>query len=405
MLERYLIMKAPSLTQINKSEKNAHYKYCVHFPIVENGLEVRKRKRFTKKDDAVAFLERQTIIHRNLGRHLLDFTQEEERALLSWRSAQRELNIIQFPTLESVLTKEIQRLRSLAQTAQLKTACEQLIDIQIKKGRSERTWKSTQGYLNKFREHMGDDTPLSSIGSEDIQEWFDALTVLDKNWMRENINRQNKNVIKTKKPSSTTVANHRTAINNLFIFALSNQWIDVNPVESTDTPDATLGKVHILSVPQLTSILNIAEGRLKACIAIQAFSGLRTSEVLRLKTEDINFLTMGISVGDESKTGKRMVKLTKNLKKILEPILDGTSGIIWNLSGDYLSKQMLKTWREANIPKHHNVLRHSFCTYHLAKHKDWAKTEYQAGNSKNILQKHYQRLVTEMEAKKWFKIK
>jgi hypothetical protein len=51
-----------------------------------------------------------------------------------------------------------------------------------------------------------------------------------------------------------------------------------------------------------------------------------------------------------------------------------------------------------------NALRHSYISYRLAIVKDAAKVALEAGNSPDIIFKHYRELVTEQDAKAWFAI-
>jgi hypothetical protein len=53
----------------------------------------------------------------------------------------------------------------------------------------------------------------------------------------------------------------------------------------------------------------------------------------------------------------------------------------------------------------HNALRHSFCSYRLAAIKNAAQVALEAGNSPQMIFKHYRQLVTEAEANQWFAIR
>ena len=52
----------------------------------------------------------------------------------------------------------------------------------------------------------------------------------------------------------------------------------------------------------------------------------------------------------------------------------------------------------------HNALRHSFCSYRLAEVKSAAQVSLEAGNSPQMVFRHYRELVTEKEAQTWFAI-
>ena len=50
----------------------------------------------------------------------------------------------------------------------------------------------------------------------------------------------------------------------------------------------------------------------------------------------------------------------------------------------------------------HNALRHSFISYRVAKIKNVNEVAMEAGNSPDMIFKHYRELVTEKEADAWF---
>lgn len=52
----------------------------------------------------------------------------------------------------------------------------------------------------------------------------------------------------------------------------------------------------------------------------------------------------------------------------------------------------------------HNALRHSFISYRLAEIQNAAQVALEAGNSPQMIFKHYRELVRPAEAKKWFAI-
>lgn len=60
--------------------------------------------------------------------------------------------------------------------------------------------------------------------------------------------------------------------------------------------------------------------------------------------------------------------------------------------------------KKLGIPGRHNGLRHSYISYRIAEIKDAAKVALEAGNSPDIIFKHYRELVTEQDAHEWFSI-
>jgi hypothetical protein len=60
--------------------------------------------------------------------------------------------------------------------------------------------------------------------------------------------------------------------------------------------------------------------------------------------------------------------------------------------------------RRLGIEWPHNVLRHSFISYRIAKIKNANEVALEAGNSPDIIFRHYRELATEEQADAWFAI-
>jgi hypothetical protein len=70
-----------------------------------------------------------------------------------------------------------------------------------------------------------------------------------------------------------------------------------------------------------------------------------------------------------------------------------------------MSKQLTeKLAPRAGLMWKHNGLRHSFISYRLADIKDIGQVALEAGNSPQMIFKHYRQLVTETQAREWFKV-
>jgi len=62
-------------------------------------------------------------------------------------------------------------------------------------------------------------------------------------------------------------------------------------------------------------------------------------------------------------------------------------------------------FRSAEVVPIANGLRHSFCTYRLADIQNSAQVALEAGNSPNMLFKHYRELATKQAAEAWFAVR
>jgi integrase len=172
--------------------------------------------------------------------------------------------------------------------------------------------------------------------------------------------------------------------------------------ESFKVPDTG---IDIFTPDEMQRILLAANARILPLIAIGAFSGIRSGEILRLDWEDIKWDRGHIEIaGCKAKTAaRRLVPLTDNLKAWLAP-WRAESGKIISIS-DYAGA-LSDTAVKAKIPGgwRQNALRHSYISYRVAETGDVARTSLEAGNSPKMIFRHYREIVDEEAAKAWWSI-
>jgi integrase len=163
------------------------------------------------------------------------------------------------------------------------------------------------------------------------------------------------------------------------------------------------GEIEILWPQELDKLLKKAKSEAALYLALGAFTGLRSAELIRLEWQDINFERGHIIVGKEkSKTAtRRLVPIQPNLMQWLAPHRGFTGRVF---SSEHaadrtieFAKSLLKKWPN-------NALRHSYATYRLASTQDAAKVALEMGNSPTLLFTNYRELADEHDAKAWFAI-
>ena len=164
-------------------------------------------------------------------------------------------------------------------------------------------------------------------------------------------------------------------------------------------------EISIFTPDEMRNILLAANARILPLIAIGAFSGIRSAEILRLTWEDIKWDRGHIEIaGRKAKTAaRRLAILPDNLKAWLAP-WRAESGEIVTIS-DY-SGALSDTGVKAGIAGgwRQNALRHSFISYRVAETGDVARTSLEAGNSPKMIFRHYREIVDAESAKAWFSI-
>jgi len=164
-----------------------------------------------------------------------------------------------------------------------------------------------------------------------------------------------------------------------------------------------LRRISIHTPGQFHQLMSNATGQLRLFIGIAAYTGLRTSEILKLEWSDIKSEYIEVRAENAKTRARRLVPIIPALKTLLGTASE-ISGLIWSGGKSMHRKQMAKLYSELGIDKERNILRHSFISYRLAETGDENQTAQEAGNTPDIIFQHYRELVTRDEAKEWFKI-
>jgi integrase len=151
--------------------------------------------------------------------------------------------------------------------------------------------------------------------------------------------------------------------------------------------------------PYLIEAMKVPE--IAAVVVLVLLCGLRVSEAIQMTWADID-------VDDGVVTVRGSIAKLR-IKRINEP---EPNAIEWlkhaKTRGGTLpvSQSVYDKKRRGNLPTvGPNALRHSFCSYHLAKFKNIGATAEQAGNSPEMIQKHYKKAVRVNPAQKFWEVR
>ena len=141
-------------------------------------------------------------------------------------------------------------------------------------------------------------------------------------------------------------------------------------------------------------------------ICIAAFAGLRWSEILALEWSKIHWEDRVIEVGEEHKTGYRLVGIRGNLMSWLSPHR-AAHGLVCG-KHEKPDRILANLRRRAGLPtaarRYANALRHSCATYSVAADANMQKTAIELGHSVGELKKSYNRASLRTVAAAWFSI-
>ena len=217
--------------------------------------------------------------------------------------------------------------------------------------------------------------------------------------------------------------NYRAAVETFTVWARQNGHLPKTWCEMEHVPDpgTKTGEIKILTPDQMISLLATRQrmekskrsniGSLIPFLALQAFAGIRHEEIngdhAKLTWGDINLKERYIYVSKGvAKTWRdRTVPISDNLAAWLAPY-ERRNGPITEMSQTSDALQNLKEL--AGVPAHkgetRNALRKSYISYRKAITKNIAMVADEAGNSAQMIRKHYGRIIPESEAVRWFNI-
>jgi integrase len=350
--------------------------------VIEGARVNGKRRRyfFPTKEKAEAELGRIKIKQRKEGENALKLPDSLRIMALECAQELKPLG----KTLKDATEFYVEYLRDAERSISVSALIDEYLAGQQRLKRSQTHIYDLRQRLGRFKETFGD-RPLRTVTTNEIEAWLHDLDL-----------------------SAQSVNNYRSRIAALFSYGLKREYVERNPVSSVDKIKLVDEAPQIFTPEQIQKLLDSAPADLLPCLALCAFAGLRTAEVLRMDCGAIDLQRSLINVSaSNSKTAKRrLIEIAPNLAEWLSPYA-ACSGKIYphsqrwyHYNVDLLRKAVgLTEWPS-------NGLRHSFASYHLAKHQNAPQLALQMGHTTpRMIFDHYRELVTPAEADQFWNIR
>ena len=203
---------------------------------------------------------------------------------------------------------------------------------------------------------------------------------------------------------------YRNAVVQLFNFARDHGYLPKGmPTEVEGVKPLTVvpPQNEIFTVEAITKLLSHVPGWLVPALAIKAFSGVRTEELLRMEWSAFNFETKHITLNaDVTKTKqRRLIPMSDNLVAWLAPHRHRTGRICdrWGRPQAFV-QAFERASTKLGIAAGANRFRNSYISYRVAVTHDVQRVALESGNSPRVIQREYLELATEAEGKRWFNI-
>jgi integrase len=259
---------------------------------------------------------------------------------------------------------------------------DEFLELKKARGASPRYLKDLHWRLKKM--FAADCTKeAANVSTTDVQDWLDAQKLAPQNYR-----------------------NFRTTLNTLFEHARARFYTFDNPVEGVEKIKVPKGgNIAIFTPAEVIKLLAAASTDFLPVIALGAFAGLRTAEIERLEWRDLDLAGGFIHVSeDKAKTAsRRLVPILANLSAWLSNYAKRT-GRVWQGTSNDMQDARAATVKASGVAWKDNGCRHSYISYRLAEIQDAAKVALEAGNSPNVVFKHYRELVKPSDAVKWFAV-
>lgn len=202
----------------------------------------------------------------------------------------------------------------------------------------------------------------------------------------------------------------------MFAWGLKRGLCLVNPCEGVESAKEVESEIKTLSVKECETLLRAAlkKPAVMPYLVIGLFGGVRPAEIERLTWSHVDLEHKTVIVaGGSSKTGsRRVVDLTDNAVRWIRaalppgavptgPICPKGFRMLWYWFKRDLGYRVYRVDRAEDHVKEwpHDVLRHSYASYHFAHHNKEAKLQVQMGHSNaRTLHRHYRALKVPKEA-------
>jgi integrase len=261
-------------------------------------------------------------------------------------------------------------------------AVDEMIARKTVKGVSDVYVRDLHYRLGVFKEAFQCD--VSALVPDDVAKFFDGL-----------------------KLSPRSYNNFLRTLRTFFGFAQRHGWLskEADLLARVEKRSERRTPVDIFTSSELAALLRNASPEVAPCLALAAFAGLRSAEILRLDWGDIERRTGFIEVAaDKAKTAtRRIVPVSDNLSRWLA-IATRNGARVWPHSKDRFFKAMRRAADNAKLAWKQNALRHSFISYRLAEIQDVNRVALEAGNSPQMIFRYYRELATPEQAHSWFAI-
>ena len=347
--------------------------------------------------------------------------EKEEYVLLQNKCEDVGLNIIQAAnsyleltklfskskkSIEEVLKEHLEKQQIREKSETIGKLFDKFMDEMHTLKRGKRHIETLRYDIKRFVEDFGEKTKIADITVEDISDW---LKNLKKRAKVKDSSGKYSYITMDEPVSDLTKNNYRGNLACFFKYCFRMRYVSENLIRFIPKISCEQNEPPIITPTHFREILKRTPEKSmeRLYIVFAGLFGIRQSEILRLKGGNIKLDENEIILPKNvAKTkARRTVPILSEQKKWLEPYRDvfkaKFDGLIFVKT---MANKIAKFKKRENINWEHNALRHSNASYMLARTSNSAMTSLQLGNSEGVLKQNYMSLVSEKDARDFFKI-
>lgn len=214
--------------------------------------------------------------------------------------------------------------------------------------------------------------------------------------------------METRHPNPVTRNTVRKRIVTLWKWARKQGYLPrdaISEAEQTETAQEEHAEIGVIDAKTYRALLELFSNNhpeYLAALVLAGFCGLRRSEVHSQTWEDIYLdrKFVRVTAAKRNTPARRLVPLCAAAIKWLRLCRDRNGNVCENLALD----RIREIARAAKFDLPDNCFRHSYISHRVAVTGNVAETALEAGNSPQIIFRHYRELFTKSEGKAWFAI-
>lgn len=234
-----------------------------------------------------------------------------------------------------------------------------------------------------------------------------------------------------KESSAVNQDNDYRALTNFFNWAMKQKYCDKSPMVNIDKIRLDRNEPQILSLNEVRALIYATQtyksGILMPYVTLALFCAIRPTEISRLTWDDIDLEDKAVTINAKiaKMRGRRIVAISDNaVEFLLTHHSEKTPLVGTNWRKDFDAVKLAAGFGSQD--KEHNdhilanchckecyplkpwtpdVLRHTGISHHLALHEHEGKTAAWAGNSPDVIQRHYKGLVKQKESADFWEIR